>query len=386
MKKLLLITLIFLTWSISSNAQEELRAGEFIIDFVNRPSLWSFTVKIEAIGTVWNHYHDISTAYLGGTKNYSSQTSPPAPFWHASDLSWDDVGWEPVLSLGLYEVSIWEGSNKRAWFFIDYRTSHLPYAAGQQLIDVVLDYDVTNKDFSLTYPNLGSVNNGSYYPIWELKELVQLQTDDLEDYWDNCLAVFNNGANHPKFAWGPYPGFSNNYYRIYKKKETPNFVLYDSTTSTTYLDVNEEILTGPPQANEGHIYYKVTSVGYPTDNPFIPPYESGYSNTVDIRSLMSPLEKQGINSTVKNAYNLFQNYPNPFNPITTITFNIPQSEKVTITVFDILGREVAELINEQKEAGTHTIKYDASNMTSGIYFYQIKAGEYSEVRKLILQK
>lgn len=101
---------------------------------------------------------------------------------------------------------------------------------------------------------------------------------------------------------------------------------------------------------------------------------------------MPPLEKQGINSTVKNAYNLLQNYPNPFNPITTITFNIPQSEKVTITVFDILGREVAELINEQKEAGTHTIKYDASNMTSGIYFYQIKAGEYSEVRKLILQK
>ena len=237
----------------------------------------------------------------------------------------------------------------------------------------------------LTYPNIGTVTNGTYYPMWELKAFVQLQTDDLEYYWDNCLAVFNNGDDHPKFAWGPYTGFSNNYYKIYKKKGTPNFILYDSTTSNTYIDVIEEILSGPPQANEGNIYYKITSVGYPTENPLIPPYESGYSNTVDIRSLMPPLEKQVTNSMVKNDYNLLQNYPNPFNPTTTITFNIPQSEKVTIRVF-ILGREVAELINEQKEAGTHTIKYDASNMTSGIYFYQIKAGEYSEVRKLILQK
>lgn len=101
---------------------------------------------------------------------------------------------------------------------------------------------------------------------------------------------------------------------------------------------------------------------------------------------MPPLVKQGINSICKNDYNLLQNYPNPFNPSTTITFNIPQSENVTIRVFDILGNAVAELVNEQKEAGTYTIKFDATNLTSGIYFYQIQAGKYFETRKLVLQK
>jgi len=90
--------------------------------------------------------------------------------------------------------------------------------------------------------------------------------------------------------------------------------------------------------------------------------------------------------TISNDYSLSQNYPNPFNPATTIMFSLPVSAQVTLKVYDVLGREAASLVDSYKEAGSHSIKFDASNLTSGIYFYQLKAGEYIETKKLILQK
>ncbi|MCZ7608796.1 MAG: T9SS type A sorting domain-containing protein [Ignavibacterium sp.] len=370
MKKLfvLLVSLPFIVV-----AQSEF-TGEFRIDLTNPGSSWNVTFTLTAISARWDENLGLTDEYEIVSDNihstYPSETS--AYFDHILD-----PGENPEFAIGLYKVSAIESGVEKACFYMDWRTSTEGWT---ESVDVYFKYDYSNKHFR-NAANTQIIDH-SYQTLWYLTSNI-LETSALEDYWDNCLAVFNNGNDHPKFAWGPYPGFSNNYYKIFKKKGTPDFVLYDSTTSTTYLDANEEILTGLPQANEGHIYYKITSVGYPTENPLLPPYESGYSNTADIRSLMPPLEKQGINTTAKNDYNLLQNYPNPFNPTTTITFNIPQSEKVTITVFDILGREVAELVNEQKETGTHTIKFDASNLTSGIYLYQIKAGDYSATRKLI---
>ncbi len=384
MKKLLYVTFILMLFNVTGTAQEELIAGELIINFTNRPPNWALNVKIEAYKTVWGHDHYITTNYPGGEASYSSAVYCN-PCNHFSDLSWNYDGFEPVLSLGLYEVSIWESNNKRAWFFIDYRTSDLPTASSYG-IDVEFDYNLSSYDLEIISPIYGQITNGSYIPIWETRETIDLQTDGLEDFWDNCLTVFKNGDDHPKFAWGPYPGFSNNYYKIYKKKETPNFVLYDSTTSTNYIDVNEEILSGPLQANEVNVYYRITSVGYPTENPLVPPYESGYSNSVDIRSLMPPLEKQGKNSMVKDNYILLQNYPNPFNPTTLIDYSLPENNFVSLKVFDILGREVLTLVNETKESGNHSVEFDASGLPSGVYIYKLHSGGNFEIRKMVLQK
>ncbi len=74
---------------------------------------------------------------------------------------------------------------------------------------------------------------------------------------------------------------------------------------------------------------------------------------------------------------LYQNYPNPFNPTTTIKYSIPKTSNVELKVFDILGREVAELVNEEKPAGNYTLNFNASKLSSGIYFYRIKAGSYT---------
>lgn len=81
---------------------------------------------------------------------------------------------------------------------------------------------------------------------------------------------------------------------------------------------------------------------------------------------------------------LYQNYPNPFNPSTSISFSLPTRSFVSLKVFDLIGREVATLVNDEKSAGTYNVKLDASKLPSGVYFYRLQAGKYSETKKLVL--
>ncbi len=88
--------------------------------------------------------------------------------------------------------------------------------------------------------------------------------------------------------------------------------------------------------------------------------------------------------TIPNGYVLEQNYPNPFNPNTKIRFSISSNEFVTLKVFDVLGNEVANLVNEELTSGIYQYDFDASNLSSGVYYYKLKAGSFSETKKMIL--
>ncbi|MBZ0204151.1 MAG: T9SS type A sorting domain-containing protein, partial [Ignavibacteria bacterium] len=97
----------------------------------------------------------------------------------------------------------------------------------------------------------------------------------------------------------------------------------------------------------------------------------------------------GINnpiSQIPNTYKLEQNYPNPFNPTTNIKFGLPNAGNVKLVVFDILGREVTTLVNEYKIAGIYTVDFDASMYSSGVYFYRIESGDFSQTKKMLLIK
>ncbi|GBD86948.1 hypothetical protein BMS3Abin03_00873 [bacterium BMS3Abin03] len=85
-------------------------------------------------------------------------------------------------------------------------------------------------------------------------------------------------------------------------------------------------------------------------------------------------------------YLIFQNYPNPFNPSTTIKYQVPERSFVTIKVFDVLGNEVATLINEEKPVGTYEVVFEAAGLSSGIYYYRLQAGNYIETKEMILLK
>jgi hypothetical protein len=93
-----------------------------------------------------------------------------------------------------------------------------------------------------------------------------------------------------------------------------------------------------------------------------------------------------ISSEIPLTYSLYQNYPNPFNPVTNIKFDLPKSGYVEIKIFDIQGREIAQLVNQQMQPGVYSVNWDASNYPSGVYFYKIEAGDYKESKRMVLIK
>jgi hypothetical protein len=118
--------------------------------------------------------------------------------------------------------------------------------------------------------------------------------------------------------------------------------------------------------NSGIYYYRLKQIDY--DGSFT------YSGIVEVE-VPQP-----------TGFSLMQNYPNPFNPSTTIKFTIPEKEFVSLKVYDVMGNEVAILLNEEKQAGLHSIQFEASKLSSGTYFYKLQVGNIVEMKKMILLK
>jgi hypothetical protein len=102
---------------------------------------------------------------------------------------------------------------------------------------------------------------------------------------------------------------------------------------------------------------------------------AGWAPVTDVQNF------QNINPT---EFKLYQNYPNPFNPTTRINYSLPKAGKVELFVYNLLGQKLVELVNSEKPAGHHTINFDASNLSSGVYFYSLQAGQFINVKKMIL--
>jgi photosystem II stability/assembly factor-like uncharacterized protein len=171
-----------------------------------------------------------------------------------------------------------------------------------------------------------------------------------------------------------------NGYKIERKKSTDTlWAIIDSVAQnvTQYNDIN--IVLGPVVYNYRIFAYNSYGV-------------SGYSNIVSI----TVTEIKLIENIVSKEFSVSQNYPNPFNPSTKIRFQVPYREGwqrnadgvgfVTLKVFDITGKEVATLVNEQLQPGTYETDWNASAFSSGVYFYKIEAGKYTETKRMLLLK
>ncbi len=103
---------------------------------------------------------------------------------------------------------------------------------------------------------------------------------------------------------------------------------------------------------------------------------------IPVLQVVTGIEKS--NKNLPTSYSLQQNYPNPFNPSTTIQYQIPKSGLVTLKVYDVLGREVKTLVNQYQNVGSHEINFNAANLSSGVYFYQLRGGNFVSTKKMIL--
>ena len=169
-----------------------------------------------------------------------------------------------------------------------------------------------------------------------------------EDNRDGNYEIYYNVSSNSGAAWGTDLRLTNaadnsNYPGIAVSESKVHVVWHD------YRDGNFEI------------YYKQNPTG----------------NTIGVTN---------ISSQIPANYSLSQNYPNPFNPATNIGFKIADFGSVRLSVYDVLGKEVAILVNQQLQPGTYEVSWDASKFSSGVYFYRIEAGEFNAVNKMILVK
>jgi hypothetical protein len=119
-------------------------------------------------------------------------------------------------------------------------------------------------------------------------------------------------------------------------------------------------------------------------DPFSDTLYVGTSNAGVYRVYESVVGVEDIPSFLQTRFRLYQNHPNPFNPSTTITYDLPARSHVTLKVFNVLGEEIATLVNGNVEAGWHQVQWNADRLSSGVYFYRLQAGKFVENRKMIL--
>lgn len=148
--------------------------------------------------------------------------------------------------------------------------------------------------------------------------------------------------------------------------------------------------------DDGNVWEPI-DVGLPDTLRIEPLYLNKKENTLFAGAISTPRIKSGIYrySNIVNAvlsknsfidFIVFQNYPNPFNPTTHISYDLPASRKVSLKVYDVLGKEVMTLVNKHQESGRYDVEFDASGLSSGMYIYKLTSGTFSQVRKMMFVK
>lgn len=200
--------------------------------------------------------------------------------------------------------------------------------------------------------------------------------------WPTNLTVEYNPPANPVFTWRTvYPTIESSvitHYNIYRSKAPARYKFHKIAEVQHNDGIRYHTWIENSSLSGGNYFYRVTTVCNQGK-------ESITSNEVSIT--LGYEQKIAANTSIEGFdYNLEQNYPNPFNQSTTINYSLKEDGLVKLTVFNLLGEEVAVLVNENKNAENYEVTFDASSLTSGIYFYKIQSGSYTNTLKMILVK
>lgn len=185
----------------------------------------------------------------------------------------------------------------------------------------------------------------------------------------------NPGNGLVRLVWTANTEADLSLYEIWRKIDyCEDWHALTTTTNTYYVDT--EMLYLP--------IYGLVTTRYKIRAKDIQNHFSGYSNEVVSRT--EPMKRRADDINIITEYKLEQNFPNPFNPTTKISYSIKEESLVTLKIYDILGKEIATLVNENKAAGNYEIIFNASDLPSGMYIYKIQSGSFTDAKKMLLTK
>lgn len=216
-------------------------------------------------------------------------------------------------------------------------------------------------------------------------------------YWNNAVTIYPtaNMSNINILAVRMLLTSSNNSIggNITRFVNTPFEILKDAivyakngNTIVNYAVSDENGNYQMQSLPSGNIKIIATHWGFVSDSTIKNMSPTSNIDSVNFTLHLSSIGIKNISSTLPKEYKLFQNYPNPFNPITVIKYQIKESGLISLKVYDLLGREVAALVNQKQTPGVYEVSFDGSFLSTGVYFYRLEAGNFTDVKKLVLIK
>jgi hypothetical protein len=296
----------------------------------------------------------------------------------------------PYYAMGYNQIdAVWQGFSYLAWRNVVVGDPLTTIAWGKQEITNNLTWggrNLVTGDITIPFDNNLTIEDGSYIELRHLGfipcevgygrmyigENVTFETDS----WDRALFL-SYDTTYTRIVWADHPTFPATNYIIYRKFNELDWESIASTFDNEYTDTEVEI-TCPECAVNATVYYYVIA-GNEEE-------ESQPSNTVSAE-IIAKVDKELSQKDGKiYDYTLDNNYPNPFNPITSIKYSLKEDGIVNLKVYNILGSEVAVLVNEPQITGEHSVIFDASNLASGTYIYAIRINDFVSVKKMVLLK
>jgi subtilisin family serine protease len=285
-------------------------------------------------------------------------------------------------------------------FNIETHLNTYSYSSVEDEDYIILEYKMVNKS-QTDYTNMHA---GLYFD-WDLPESDYENNIAAYDQVNNFGYVYNtSGASNIRSAIALISGNQYNYYAIHNYGLDGGISVNDASGYTTEekwttlsnglnkiiagkADISNVISGGPYNINKGDTLRIAFAIAAAEDSTKLPQVVT--NSRAKYQQILTSVENEDV--VLPERFELSQNYPNPFNPVTKIRFSIPSAmpfSNVTIKVYDLLGREIVILLNEMKQPGSYEIELDASKigLSSGIYFYKINAGYFTDTKKLILLK
>lgn len=281
---------------------------------------------------------------------------------HSFDMSDDNPGM-PKLGRNIYEIKV---TNPGAQAKVTIDANGCDFSGG----DLHLVYDYANDQF--LKDNLVPIVNYAQYTGKDCLEL---------------YLTLTNQSGHPYLSWNPYHSSNILGYNLYKKITTSSGSMTDIifTTNTYYTD--DEFTIDPKNGDDIVEYWVKAKI---TQSQLS--LESNHRSTEGISQIQWKIDNKGEQELDKSE--LFSNYPNPFNPRTRIRWQSPVDGRQVLKVFDVLGNEIATLVDEYREAGRYEVEFSAKDgLANGIYFYRLQvypansgAGSFVETKKMLMVK